>query len=120
MKTTIKTLFFLFVIPGFFSCVSSRHSSYNPQEKIPADKLKQDFILLKKILEANHTSLYWYSPKDSIDAYFNQAYDSITDSLTETQFPAKWVGSCDAPRARQWMTSSSYPPLGVHCTRCAA
>ena len=51
--------------------------------------LKSDAILLKKILEANHPSLYWYTPKDSIDYYFNNAINSMDDSLTELQFKNK-------------------------------
>lgn len=57
--------------------------------------LQQDLTLLKKILEANHPSLYWYTPKDSIDYYFAQTISSITDSLDEVQFKNKvaWVVS---------------------------
>ncbi len=51
--------------------------------------MREDIILLKKILEANHPSLYWYTPKDSIDLYFQSAINSITDSLDEVQFKNK-------------------------------
>ena len=51
--------------------------------------LREDIILLKQILEANHPSLYWYTPKDSIDFYFQSAINSITDSLDEVQFKNK-------------------------------
>ncbi len=85
----IKTFCFLFVITAFSSCASSRVASYNPAKKIPPDKLKEDFTLLKKILEANHPSLYWYTPKDSIDGYFNEVFNSVNDSLTEMQFKNK-------------------------------
>jgi hypothetical protein len=83
----------------FFSCViiallltgcsASKYSSYNPQNKIAPEKLKKDFTLLKKILEANHPSLYWYTPKDSVDWYFNKIMQSTNDSLTESQFRIK-------------------------------
>ena len=73
----------------FFGCSASRFSSYNPQKKIAPEKLKADLVLLKKILEANHPSLYWYTPKDSVDAYFNEALQSVNDSLTEFQFRGK-------------------------------
>src|SRR4051794_10790570 len=71
------------------ACSAAKYSSYNPQNKFAPEKLKKDFILLKKILEANHPSLYWYTPKDSIDTYFNQTLQSINDSLTESQFRIK-------------------------------
>ena len=55
--------------------------------------MQDDVRLLKKILEANHPSLYWYTPKDSIDLYFKQTISSLTDSLNELQFRNKvsWV-----------------------------
>src|SRR6478609_1399725 len=73
----------------FFGCSASRFSSYNPQKKIAPEKLKADLVLLKKILEANHPSLYWYTPKDSVDALFAESINSITDSLDEVQFKNK-------------------------------
>lgn len=71
------------------SCTSTKYTAYNPASKIPACKLKEDFTLLKKILEANHPSLYWYTPKDSVDFHFNQVMESINDSLTESEFKKK-------------------------------
>lgn len=58
----------------------------------PAD-LQKEMRLLKSILEANHPSLYWYTPKDSIDYYFAVATNNITDSLTTFQFKNRvaWV-----------------------------
>ena len=73
----------------FTSCVSINKSSYTPAQKLPADVLQQDVRLLKAILEENHPGLYWYTPKDSIDFYFNNTLASITDSLTELQFRNK-------------------------------
>ncbi len=57
--------------------------------KTAPELLREDIALLKKILEANHPSLYWYTPKDSIDLYFQNAINSITDSLDEVQFKNK-------------------------------
>jgi len=72
-----------------FSCSASKIENFSPENKIPAPRLKEDAVLLKKILEANHPSLYWYTPKDSIDWYFNNTINSIQDSLTELQFRNK-------------------------------
>ena len=67
------------------SCVATKNKNYTFNQKYSATKVREDIVLLKKILEANHPSLYWYTTKDSIDYYFNQTLASITDSLTEIQ-----------------------------------
>ncbi|CAN5681482.1 S41 family peptidase [soil metagenome] len=87
-KNTIL-LYFSCLIFLLGSCTVTKKSTYNPATKIPASKLKEDFSLLKKILEANHPSLNWYTPKDSLDLYFEEAMLSINDSLTESQFKNK-------------------------------
>lgn len=67
------------------SCVATKNKNYSFNQKYAATDVKEDIVLLKKILEANHPSLYWYTPKDSLDDFFNKTISSITDSLTETQ-----------------------------------
>jgi C-terminal processing protease CtpA/Prc len=67
-------------------CGSIKKSNYNPYKKIPPQQLQSDFTLLQKILEYNHPSLYWYTPKDSVDYYFKSIQASLKDSLTELQF----------------------------------
>ncbi len=68
------------------ACGPSRQSAYSPLNKKSPAILQEEVALLQKILEANHPSLYWYTPKDSMDFYFKQARESITDSLNEIQF----------------------------------
>jgi hypothetical protein len=68
------------------ACGSIKRSSYNPSKKIAPQQLQSDFTLLEKILEYNHPSLYWYTPKDSVDYYFKSVRASLKDSLTELQF----------------------------------
>lgn len=56
--------------------------------------LKEDAVLLKKILEANHPSLYWHSSKETLDSSFNNFFVSLKDSLNEIEFKnklSKWV-----------------------------
>ena len=48
--------------------------------------LQEDYTLLRNILEAKHPSLYWYTPKDSMDQLFERGYQAIADSMTELQF----------------------------------
>lgn len=57
-----------------------------PLPKMAAAPLIEDIVLLKKILEANHPSLYWYTSKDSIDYYFKETMAGITDSLNEVEY----------------------------------
>jgi len=80
----------LVVAAYFFSCkASSNLPYYTPFQKIPPAALKEDAVLLRNILEADHPSLYWYTPKDSIDAAFDATINSLADSLTELQFRNK-------------------------------
>lgn len=57
-----------------------------PLPKMSPQPLIEDVQILKKILEANHPSLYWYTPKDSVDLYFQQTIQAITDSLNEVDY----------------------------------
>lgn len=68
--------------------------AYTALPKYAASKLKEDAEILKKVLEANHPSLYWYTPKQQLDSAFEQLYNSITDSLNEIEYRnkiAQWV-----------------------------
>jgi hypothetical protein len=66
------------------SCVVSKN--YSPAKKFPQNELREDYSLLRNILETKHPSLYWYTPKDSMDWYFDKYYQSIPDSMTDQQF----------------------------------
>ena len=77
------SLFYL--SPYCVSCVATKNKHYTFNQKYAAPVVREDILLLKKILEANHPSLYWYTTKDSLDYYFAKTLASITDSLTETQ-----------------------------------
>lgn len=85
MKTVRITLFFLALIIGLSAKVEGQYIP-PPLPKMAAKPLVEDIVLLKKILEANHPSLYWYTPKDSIDYYFNETIAGITDSLNEVEY----------------------------------
>jgi len=75
----------LLILPVlFFSCATTKN--YNPNKKYSAQQLQQDYTLLRNILEKKHPSLYWYTPKDSMDMYFEKYYGYIKDSMTEQQF----------------------------------
>lgn len=82
---TLRKLFlYLFISVGLLSCVSSKQLNVTSVQQS-----KDDIVLLQKILEANHPSLYWYTPKDSIDAAFSNTINSINDSLTHLELKNK-------------------------------
>lgn len=66
------------------SCAVSK--SYNPYKKYGRQELEKDYTIFRGILEEEHPGLYWYTPKDSMDHYFEQGRAMIKDSLTEVHF----------------------------------
>lgn len=66
-------------------------SSVVMQRLAPA-AMRSDLVLLKKILEANHPSLYWYNSKASINSSFETLENSLTDSLTTIEFRNRVAG----------------------------
>ena len=79
-----KKLFPFILIGLLASCAASK--KYNPDKKFSRQELQQDYTLLRNILEQKHPSLYWYTPKDSMNFYFDSLYNNIADSMTELQF----------------------------------
>jgi len=77
----ITKIFFVSLLTG---CSVSKN--YNPDRKYSVEELKSDYTVLRSILEKKHPSLYWYTPKDSMDYYFDKGYNSIKDSMTELLF----------------------------------
>ena len=75
----------LIVIFILGSCAVS-NKNYNPGKKYSRQQLQQDYSLLRNILEQKHPALYWYTPKDSMNFYFDSLYNNIADSMTELQF----------------------------------
>jgi hypothetical protein len=81
----MKQLWWIVFVVLLTSCVAQQQK-YNPAKKFSAGQLQQDFQLFRNILEESHPSLYWFTPKDSIDHYFEIAKSKLKDSLTEAQF----------------------------------
>jgi hypothetical protein len=65
------------------SCSVSR---YQPSKKFSPQQLQEDYAVFLGSLEESHPSLYWYTPKDSMDFYFDVGKSKLKDSLTEGQF----------------------------------
>jgi len=67
-------------------CSCSVSKNYNPSKKFSPDELQDDYRVFRGILEESHPSLYWYTPKDSVDHYFEIGSSKLKDSLTEYKF----------------------------------
>ena len=84
MKKLLPAIVFSLVLLLLFSCAGTKN--YSPARKYPQKVLREDFSLLRNILEKKHPSLYWYTSQDSMNFYFDKYYGSIRDSMTEQQF----------------------------------
>ncbi len=80
----MRRLLIPFIFPLLISC--SVLKDYNPNKKYSKETLQKDYSFLRNVLEKKHPSLYWYTPKDSMDYYFDEGYKAIADSMTELQF----------------------------------
>jgi Peptidase family S41 len=77
--------YLLLILVLFCSCATSK-KNYNPAKKYAPSELQSDFNLLRTILEKKHPAIYWYTPKEKMDEYFDKYYAVIKDSMTEQQF----------------------------------
>ena len=68
----------------FTGCFSTK--KFDATKKFSKEQLQKDYTLLRNILEKKHPALYWYTPKDSMNYYFDSIYHVISDSMTELQF----------------------------------
>lgn len=84
----------LFLLPFLISCAASKN--YDPNKKYSREALREDYTLLRNVLEKKHPSLYWYTPKDSMDYFFDEGYKAISDSMTELQFGWKIIAPLTA------------------------
>lgn len=126
MKTINNILALSFVL-FLYSCATTKN--YNPNKKYSGQQLQQDYSLLRNILEKKHPSLYWYTPKDSMDMYFEKYYSNIKDSMTEQQFGWKIIapltdkihcGHTSFSRSKaynNWAANKTFPsfPLFLKC-----
>lgn len=81
MKILISSLLLL-LFAG--SCAVSKN--FNAADKYAPETLQKDYAVFKNMLETEHPGLYWYTPKDSMDFFFEQGKKRLQDSLTETGF----------------------------------
>lgn len=82
----MKNLFIALSALFFLSSCAVSKSSYNPGKKFSPEQLQQDYALFRNVLEELHPGLYWYTPKDSVDYYFETGASRLKDSLPEYKF----------------------------------
>lgn len=80
----------------------------DPSRKFPAETLRKDYTLLREVMERFHPALYWYTPKDSMDYYFDHYYNAITDSMTRQEFGFSILAPLTT-KVRCGHTSFNYP-----------
>lgn len=66
-------------------CRSTREA-FNPETKYAPEVLQRDYRIYRTALEEHHAGLYWYTPKEQMDAYFDWGVAQLKDSLTEAGF----------------------------------
>lgn len=80
----MKFLTIIFSLLFFSSCAVTKR--FDPNKKYGPDQLQSDYALFRAILERDHPGLYWYTPVDSMNYYFEKGRSMLQDSLTETGF----------------------------------
>lgn len=85
MMQKISYVAIIVLITGLIGCSASRQS-FDPQRKYTKKQLQQDYRVFRGVLEESHPSLYWFTPRDSMNFYFNEGFNHISDSMTEMQF----------------------------------
>lgn len=80
-----RFLTLLFMGSLLVGCGVSNHS-FTPAQKYSPEQLRHDYSVYQHTLEEAHPSLYWYTSKDSMNAWFRWGREQLDDSLTEPQF----------------------------------
>lgn len=87
MKNLSILIYCLVVLCGCAANKTAVHK-YSPYRKYAPEELKADYHVFRSVLEESHPSLYWYTPKDSVDYYFNWGEKQLSDSMAEYRFRA--------------------------------
>src|SRR5688572_30341841 len=82
----MRRLLIIFSVPLFITSCGIGKSVVSPTKKYSLQQIEKDYTLYKDILEEHHPSLYWYTPKDSMDYYFDWGRQHLKDSMTEPEF----------------------------------
>ena len=72
-RTGISFLFIVYSLLAVFilgSCSVSK-SSFTPSKKYSPEELNKDYAIFRGALEESHPGIYWYTPKNEMDNYFD-------------------------------------------------
>jgi hypothetical protein len=61
-------------------------SSVSPYKKYSLQQVRKDYTIYQQLLEEQHPSLYWYTPKEKMDEYFAEGWTRLKDSMTSQEF----------------------------------
>lgn len=89
------------------ACGTAKDAAYNPHKKLAGDRLREDYQLMREILEKEHPSIYWYSTKQQMDSVFESEYGKIKDSMSTIAFRNVLARTVDALHCGH--TSVSFP-----------
>jgi hypothetical protein len=84
MNKLLSALCCLFCVISLSCGVSQK--DFSADRKYSPAELQKDYHVFRGTLEAWHPSLYWYTPRDSMNDYFDAGYTALKDSMTEPQF----------------------------------
>ena len=82
----IKGFVYALAIVSVFGSCSVSKSSLSPARKYSRAQLEKDYTLYQTILETHHPSLYWYTPADSMNYFFEEGRRQLRDSMNEPEF----------------------------------
>src|SRR5436190_4226655 len=75
-----------FMAVVFLSSCSVSKSSFSPSKKYSPEQLNKDYSIFRGALEESHPGMYWYTPKNEMDNYFDWGKSQIKDSLNGEDF----------------------------------
>jgi C-terminal processing protease CtpA/Prc len=82
----MRSLFIVIAITSsLISCRSTR-DAFAPTKKFAPAVLQKDYTIFRQTLEEHHPGIYWYTPKQELDYYFDQGFAQLKDSMTEASF----------------------------------
>jgi hypothetical protein len=86
----MRLLVFLGAMVLLSSCAVNRTlnagKANKAYQKYAAADLVKDYDVFETVLKQEHPGLYWYTPADSVEYYFQQGRTQLKDSMTEIQF----------------------------------
>ena len=87
---SLKLILVFFIISQGFLSVRAQEvkeeEKFDPEKKLAAKQLKDDFVLLRNALEEGHGGLYRYTPKEELDQQFENIFRNVDQPLTEIEF----------------------------------